>query len=115
MLTISRTLEAKKDVNFKSATRLSDGAQQFAYSEEVQGTAGKGALVIPETFDIGIPVFNGGGGYRVTARLRYRITDGRLALWYELLREHKVLEDALAQARTDIESGTGIKAFVGSI
>lgn len=115
MLTISRTLEAKKDVTFRSATRLSDGAQEFVYSEDVQGTAGKGSLSIPETFDIGIPVFNGGQGYRVTARLRYRISEGRLVLWYELLREHKVIEDALAQVRKDIEAGTGIKAFVGVI
>jgi uncharacterized protein YfdQ (DUF2303 family) len=115
LLEVSRSLEAKKNVDFKSATRLSDGAQEFTYNEEVSGTAAKGTLKIPETFDIGIPVFNGGIAYRITARLRYRIDGGKLFMWYDLLREHKVMEDAFAKMREEIEAGTDLKAFIGSI
>lgn len=115
MLTISRTLEAKKSLEFKSAVRLADGAQELTFVEDIMGTAGKGAIKIPETFSLGIPVFNGGQAYRVTARLRYRIANGKLSLWYELLRAHKVLEDALQSARERIETEVAMRAFVGSI
>lgn len=112
MLAVAHTLEAKKDVTFRSATRLSDGAQEFTYNEEIQGTAGKGTIAVPQTFDIGIPVFEGGPAYRITARLRYRIIDGgRLVLWYDLLRSHKVFEDAIDELRTQIEKGTSLKPF----
>jgi uncharacterized protein YfdQ (DUF2303 family) len=114
MLVISRTLEAKKNVEFKSGQRLSNGEQEFTYNETIESTAGKGALKVPEEFAIGIPVFNGGTAYKVTARLRYRIDGGKLVLWYELLRAHKVMEDAFKTVREEIEKGVGMKAFIGS-
>lgn len=115
MLEISRTLEAKKSVDFKSAQRLSDGQQEFTYNEAVEGTAGKGKFKVPEEFKIGIPVFNGGTPYLITARLRYRIDNGVLVLWYDLLREHKVMEDAFKTMREKIETDTELKAIIGSI
>ena len=103
MLEISRSLEAKKKVNFVSAVRLSNGQQEFTYAEEVQGTASKGKLQIPETFVLGIPVLEGGESYRVEARFRYRIDSGELTMWFDLLRPHKILEDAVLQVWKAIE------------
>lgn len=115
MIEIARSLEAKKKVNFASAIRLSNGQQEFTYEEQIQGTAAKGKLQVPDTFEVGIPVFEGGVRYAVTARLRYRISDqGALTLWYDLLRPHKIVEDALNGVRLAIEVGTEIKAFNGT-
>lgn len=115
MLEVSRTLEAKKAVNFASATRLSDGAQQFTYEETIEGTAAKGRLQVPERFKIGIPIFQGSTElWPVTARLRYRIDGGRLSLWYDLEREHKVLEQAVNEMRATIEKETGLKTLMGT-
>lgn len=106
MLEVSRTLEATKKVNFASGIRLSDGQNQFTYEEEIQGAAAKGQMKVPETFQLGIPVFEGGDRYAVTARLRYRIDQGgRLVLWYDLERPHKILEDAVKGVWTAIEAG----------
>ena len=96
MLEISRSLEAKKKVNFASGLRLSNGQHQITYEESIEGTAAKGRLMVPEVFSLGIPVLEGGDRYQVEARLRYRIADGgKLSMWYDLLRPHKVLEDAV--------------------
>lgn len=114
MLEISRTLEAKKKVNFASGVRLSNGQNELTYEEQISGTASKGKLVVPEEFTIGIPVLEGGARYAVTARLRYRIGDGgRMAMWFELVRPHKILEDAVKDVCKDIADKTGIAILNG--
>lgn len=116
MLEVSRTLEAKKAVNFASAIRLSDGSQQFTYEEQIDGTAQKGQLKIPERFAIGIPVFQGSPEkWRIDARLRYRIEGGgKLAMWFDLERIHKVLDEAFAAVRGQIQEGVSLTALMGS-
>lgn len=113
MIEISRSLEAKKKVNFASAIRLSDGQTQFTYEEDIQGTASKGRLSVPETFEIAIPVLEGGDLYALSCRLRYRIADGKLVMWFDLERPHKILEAAANQVWADIEKGTGLVIFHG--
>lgn len=116
MLEISRTLEAKKKVNFASGIRLANGQNQLTYEEEISGTASRGQIQVPEEFTIGIPVLEGGPKYAVTARLRYRIADGgKMIMWYELVRPHKILEDAVKEVWAKIENDTGLKIFNGSI
>lgn len=116
MLEISRTLEAKKKVNFASGVRLSNGQNELTYEEEITGTASKGKLQIPELFTIGIPVFHGGIVYAVDARLRYRILEGgKMQMWYELVRSHLILEDAFNATWTAIKEGTGLDILNGSI
>lgn len=115
VLAVSRTLEAKKKVNFASSIRLSDGSHQFTYEEDVQGSAQKGQLKVPEVFVLAIPVFEGGDPWRIEARLRYRIGDGgTLAIWYELVRPHKVIEAATLELRKQIADGTGLTLLAGT-
>ena len=46
--------------------------------------------------------------------LRYRIADGgALTMWYELLRPHKILEDAAHAVWTEIQDKTGLTVFNG--
>lgn len=115
MLEVSRTLEAKKNVNFASGVRLANGEVQFTYEEKIEGTAGKGQFRVPETFAIGIPVFHGGPRYRIEARLRYRIADGgQMQMWYDLVRPHKIIEDAALEVWAEIETQTGERILHGS-
>lgn len=115
MLEISRTLEAKKKVNFASGIRLSNGQNELTYEETISGTAGRGKFVVPEEFTVGIPVLENGARYAVTARLRYRIGDGgKLTMWFELLRPHKIVEDAVAAVWNEIEAGTEMTIINGA-
>ncbi|WP_287918466.1 DUF2303 family protein [Comamonas sp.] len=115
LLEVCRTLEAKKKVDFKSAIRLADGSTQFTYDEDVQGSARQGQLAVPEQFSLGIPVFENGAKYRADVRLRYRIQDGgNLIMWLELIRPHKIIEDAVKQLRADIAAQTELPILNGS-
>ncbi len=114
MLEISRSLEAKKKVNFASGIRLSNGENELTYEEQISGTASKGKLKVPEVFTVGIPVLQGGLKYAVKARLRYRIGEGgALAMWFDIERPHKLLEDAVREVQNLIEQKTELKVFLG--
>jgi len=115
VLEVARTLEAKKKVNFASSVRLSDGSTQFTYEEDVQGSAQKGQMQVPEVFVLAIPVFENGDLWKVEAQLRYRIADGgKLTIWYELVRPHKVIETAVKELRATIATETGLPVLVGA-
>lgn len=103
------TLEAKKDVAFRSSTRLSDGQHQFRYEETITGQAGSvaGLVSVPDKFTIGIEPIAGVGKRRVDARLRYRINQGALSMWYELVRPDDVLEAAFQDLVAGIRTGLG--------
>lgn len=107
MVEISRTLTAKKAATFSSSTQLSNGSNQFTYEEEIRGTTASGKIDIPEKFKIGIPVFLNGTAYQIEAHLRYRIKDGHLEMWYELVRAHDVYEDAFNSIFESIKEKTG--------
>ncbi|AVQ84258.1 DUF2303 family protein [Variovorax sp. PMC12] len=113
LLEVAHGLIAKKNVKFASAIRLSDGSNQFTYEEDVQGATQKGQMAVPDHFVIGIPVFEGGEAWRVDARLRYRISEGGLTLWYELVRPHKVIETAVNELRKRISDATTLAILSG--
>lgn len=107
MLEVSRNLQANKKVEFKSSINLSNGDVGFEYQATTEGVSGsqKGKIDVPQEFYILIPVYEGDAAYPIKARLRYRITDGVLSLWYELVEPEKVLEDAFKHMLEAIEEG----------
>lgn len=96
MLEIALTLKAKTKTHFESGNRLTDGQVQFRYHEEIEGGAGaSGEIKIPETFSLGLRVLEGGDAYAMDARFRYRIREGKVTMWYDLVRPHKVYQSAV--------------------
>lgn len=78
MLRMSIDFEAKQDMRFKSALRLQSGGVDLAFvQQEDNGTLEKMKLF--DRFAIGVPVFWGDAAYRVEARLRYRVREGKLS------------------------------------
>jgi uncharacterized protein YfdQ (DUF2303 family) len=112
MLAIALNFRVKADVQFSLAQRLEDGNVELGYSNVVQGSApnptGGKSLKIPEQFTIEVPVWDGidARRYRVDARFRYRLAGGRVTLWYDLVRPHKVVETAFKDLWAEIEKGT---------
>lgn len=115
MLEIVKRLTAKKKVAFTSGLRLDNGEIQFTYEEQIEGSAGpRGQFAIPQEFTIAVQIFEGDAKYKFTARFRYRIGDGGdLMMWYDLLRPHKMIEDAVGILRQEIEGGTAMKSING--
>ncbi|MBC1189010.1 DUF2303 family protein [Kluyvera sp. SCKS090646] len=99
---------------FKSVKRLSDGTCQFQFSDEKSGS---GNTKMPEKISLAISPFHNGAPYQVDARIRYRLRDGQLVLWYELIEPKKVVEHAFQEIVTDMESQLGeeLPIYEGSI
>ena len=99
---------------FKSVKRLTDGTCQFQYSDEKSGS---GNTKMPEKISLAISPFHNGSPYQVDARIRYRLRDGQLILWYELIEPKKVVEHAFQEIVTDMENQLGeeLPIYEGSI
>ncbi|HJV72709.1 MAG TPA: DUF2303 family protein [Noviherbaspirillum sp.] len=107
MLEVATSFKAQKKVNFASGQRLDNGQVDFVFQEEIQGSAGpKGHIKVPERFYIGIPVFEGGAPYRIECKLRYRLKDGALSMWFDMVRDHKVQEAAFMDIWKEIADAT---------
>ena len=78
-------LQSKKKVAFESGVRLQDGSNQLVYAEEIE-TKGRGTMLVPSEFSIGLPIFLNGEAYKVRALLRYRINEGTIAFIVKLHR-----------------------------
>jgi uncharacterized protein YfdQ (DUF2303 family) len=115
LLQLCLTLEARKSANYSSAVRLDNGQVQMIYEEEIKGSAQKGTLEIPQYFTLVLIPFEGADAYRLKARLRYRLDEGSLILWYELERPHKILEDAVKSIVTKIAGGITNTITMGRI
>lgn len=109
----ARDLRAKSEVNFTSAQTAKDGSINFAYQEDVKGTFGKSNMEVPERFTIAIPVFDGMEKVKIQARLRYRINQGKLQIWYSLYRADFHEREAFQAVVNQIQEKTGRHVFIG--
>lgn len=119
MMDIALNMKVSQIQGFAKAVRLSDGNIDFTYTNEVDASA-KGAtggkITIPETFTIEVPVFEGPSApkYKIDARFRYRLNGGALSVQYELVRSHKVLEQAFTDLVDKIAKATKQPILFGS-
>ena len=87
-------MQAKTEANFSSSRRLDNGQVQLAYTETIDARAGSGQIEIPREFSIGVRLFKNGTGYKLRARLKYRLGAGKVRFWYELDRPQQAIDNA---------------------
>lgn len=115
MLELAQTFQATIGVTFESSKQLSSGERQLAYKETVEAGAGRrGQMQIPKEFTLGLIPFEGAETYKVTARFRYRITDGRLRIGYVLDRPEDVLRTAFLDIVAAVERQVDAPVFRGA-
>jgi hypothetical protein len=69
---------------------------------------------VPEAFLIRIPVFfNDDEPVEVRARLRYRIQEGKLTMWYDLWRPDKAKEEAFNRKLVEIGESVDQSIILG--
>lgn len=106
LLEVAQTFKGARSADFESSHRLSTGEVSFVYREQVAASAGKkGELAIPETFELALAPYEGSPTYKVIARLRYRISEGSLAIGFVLERPKDVLLAAFNDVRAEVENG----------
>ena len=103
MLEIASSLTAKNNVEFRSGIRLDNGEVKLTYNEVIEGAAGRtGNLSIPQQIKIVVPIHRGGIHYEMDARWRYTVRDGKLSLWYDLIRPQRIVDAALDELITKL-------------
>lgn len=115
MLEIAKELQAHSEVNFASKVNTVNGAAVLKYDEQIKATVATGQIEMPESFTIRIPVFFGEAAIEITARLRFRITDGKLKFQYKLYRPAEIIGKAFDVARDEIATATTLEVLLGSL
>lgn len=104
MLEIATYLEATRTTNFKSAMRLSSGAIQFHNLENMDAKVGVGKIEVPETITLGLSPFVGVPFYKIPARFRYRLKEGKLTLGIKLQRPEDMMEEVIAHIVNELDT-----------
>jgi uncharacterized protein YfdQ (DUF2303 family) len=112
MLEMALSFEANQDMRFKSAIRLQNGGVQMNFVQDDDAST-LAKMQMFDRFSLGMPIYWNGDAYQVDARLRYRVRDGKLTFWFELIRSDKVLEAATKTLIEKIKDGTGFPFFFG--
>jgi uncharacterized protein YfdQ (DUF2303 family) len=115
LLEIAKELHAHSDVNFASKINTANGAAVLQFEETIKTTVSTGRIEMPETFTIKIPVFFGEAPVEITARLRFRITEGKLKFQYKLYRPAEVKQKAFDVARAEIARATTLEVLLGTL
>lgn len=113
MLEVSTYLQATRSVNFKSGIRLSSGAVQLQNMEDVQAQVGAGQIAVPEQLTLGIAPIFGVPPYRVPARFRWRIVEGKLKLGVKLQRVEDMMAQIIEDVAAKIERGAHVSVLDG--
>lgn len=114
MLEIATYLQATRSVDFKSALNLSSGNVQFQNIESLDAKVGAGQVDIPNEFILGIAPIYGSKPFKVPARFRYRLVEGKLRLGFKLLRLEDVMSQIFDEAIKEVVTGDDIVMIWGT-
>lgn len=119
LLELVQNLQGKNDARFSSGIRLQSGQVKLHYDEDVvlkgTSTSKPGEIELPKEITAGIAPFQGTEPYQVSARLKFRIENRKLALWYETIAPHRIVRDAIKGIIKAIGEKTGITPLIGRL
>lgn len=115
LIEVCTALRGKKGVEWASGIDLQTGAIQLSYQETLEATsARKGTIEVPARLALGLKVYRGQAAYRVDARLRWRITEGKLGFIVVLDSPDDVLDAAFADVVEGIGKATELPVLFGA-
>jgi len=110
MIEISRDFEATVGQTYKSSLRLDNGDRKLRFENESRVT---NDVVIPQTFNLSIPIYNGEAPDILTAKFRWRATNGAVLLGFEWHRVEYQRRAHFVQIATAAAEETGLPVFIG--
>jgi uncharacterized protein YfdQ (DUF2303 family) len=111
VLEMTRDLQVHTTGTFKRKFDPTTGTGSLECSAE----HGYGSTKIPKAFLLALRVFEGGQTYRVEARPRFEIKDGRALFSYQLHRRAEIESDAFGDVRKRIAEATRLPVFAGAV
>lgn len=102
--------QSTSEVKFTSIKNLGNGNTTFMYSSQ---ESGNGTGTFPNELVLRIELFEGGGLRDFTALLRYRIENGKLKIFYELLAVERQMRAAFREIFKSLESRVSAPVYLG--
>lgn len=119
LLELVRTLHGHVNARFNTALRMDNGAYSVSYEEDisVKGTAGSrsGDIKLPPEIVAGFSIFQGAAPYKVTARLKSRVAERQLKLYFETIQLQAIVRESILLLVNQVAEKTGIKPLIGSV
>lgn len=115
LLEMVKSLHGHQNANFGQSIRLDNGAHSVRYEEQVnvQGTVKGGEMVMPPFIYGGFALFQGMPGYLVQARLKTRIENRKLVIFFETVALEKTVRDCIDSVIERIEEKTESTILIG--
>jgi uncharacterized protein YfdQ (DUF2303 family) len=116
LLELAQTFQATTKATFRQQSILKSGQRALQWVEQVEASAGRdGQITIPDQFELALKVFDGADvADAVTARLRYRINDGRLFLIFILDQIREVVDGAYQGVLDGVLAGVDVPVLRGT-
>lgn len=119
LLELVQTLHGHNNARFSQAIRLNNGAYKAVYEEDVvvkgANSIAGGDIELPAQVKAGVQVYEGGPIYEVNARLKSRINERRLVLFYETINKPLIIRDNIILLTKKVGEETGIIPMLGSV
>lgn len=111
MYEVARSFQARSTADFSRVVRIDNGDVQMSWNEQTDAKVSsleRGTFEVPASFTVRLSPFVGVPVTELTARLRWRLREGRLGIGYALLRPDLVVreafQDVVATVNTDLNS-----------
>jgi len=116
VLELAQTFQATTKVDFKSSTILKTGQRQLSYVESIDASAGhRGEMAVPDHLQLAVAIFEGATvADAITARLRFRIVDGKLNLAVILDQLGDVVRAAFEGVIADVQADIKVPVLRGT-
>ena len=112
---IALSLQASAESRFVSKHRLDNGNIHFEHFVDAAARAGKdGALDIPEKIGLRLAPFDGMPCAELEAYFRWRLNNGKLTLFYQLIRPERFVDAVVAEISALVRDNTGCPVYRGS-
>ena len=114
LLEAAQHFTASTKTEFISGQRLRSGDLEIVLNEQTTAAAGKQRKIeIPEEFSLAIAPYEDCGRSLITARFRYRVSNGSLLLGYFLNQPERVREDAVREIAEQVANETEREVWLG--
>lgn len=110
VLEMARNLSIKINGEFSKSINPTTGEATLINKTEHGPTSTK----IPRAFLLKLAVFEAGVMYRVEARLRFSLADGRPTFSYALYQAEAIKRDAFGSVRAEVAKGTTLPVYAGA-
>lgn len=122
LLELVRTLHGHNNARFSTCIRLDNGAHSIAYEEDVRvvgnagGTVAKpGQMELPPMVSVALSVFQGADPYYIQARLKSRIAERQLFIYFETVQMPAIVRESILLLVKQVAEKTKIVPLLGSV